>query len=318
MTNDKAKGFSLKWNKSHGVNKPKRKKINKGQLIFYICMMTIPIIFGVFYDVYLKLSTFNFMFKAEDQTSFGFFYINWAFEELLTSGSDMQRALKFFFQIFLIYNFICMPTQVIMSYFFTKKIPGTMFFRILFYTPTLISGVVTTLVFGLMMDGDFGVVPPLLEKLGMSIPLEGLMYSSKTAFTSLMGYEIWISFGVSTLIYTAAINKIPQDLFEVGRLDGAGMLHELLYIVFPMISPILSVGFLQNTTTGFNIYTELLLLTDPTQSGLTTVSYMINEGAKARKYCNSAAIGFVFTLIAIPVISGMRKAFDKLLPDVSV
>lgn len=303
-------------------NRPPKKRLierikkNRQKIIFYAGMMAIPIFFGIFFDIYLKLQTFSFMFRDESQLHFGTYYIQWAFKELFTYQSDMQDALKYFFLIFLVFN-CCMFIQAIMSYFFSKKIPCTMFFRILYYAPNLLSGVITTLVFGVMMDTTFGPFAHILQQLGVTIPLEGLMYSSKTAFGTLMFYEIWISFGVSTLIYTAAINKIPQELFEAGRIDGAGMWSEIIHIVFPMISPILSVGFLQNTTAGFNVYSEILLLTDPSQSGLYTVAYMINEGAKARKYCNAAAQGFVFTLIAIPIITGMRKAFDKFLPDVS-
>lgn len=296
----------------------KKTKFKWKRFWFLFGMMAIPVFFGVIYDVYIKLQTVSFMFKDQAGKSFGFYYITWAFEQLADVNSDVFAALKYFFYIFLIFNFFCMPLQVVMSYFFHKKIPATVFFRVVFYLPTLLSPVITSTVFGVFMDNIYGLVPQILSKMGVHISsAQGLLYSPNTAFSSLIFYELWISLGVSTLIYTAAINKVPAEVFEAARIDGANNAQELFRIVFPMISGILSVGFLSNTIAGFNIYSEILLLTDPAQSKLYTVAYIITERAKARQYFASAGIGFVFTIFAIPLIGGFRWMFDKILPDVS-
>lgn len=294
-----------------------KKKRNWQTSVFLFCMMAIPFFFGVIFDIYMKLQTVSFMFRDETGTKFGFFYINWAFEQLVTPTSGVFYALKHFFLIFLFFNFVCMPLQVGMSYFFVKKIPGTMFYRIIFYAPNLISQVITAIVFRTMMDSTYGPVTEILRVVGVQVPTLGWFNAPDTAFPALMFYYLWISFGTSTMIYTAAINKLPPEIFEAGRLDGVSMWRELIYIVFPMISPILSVGFLSNTTAGFNIYAEVLLFTDPSLSNLYTVAYLITEGARKRDYYHAAGIGFVFTLIAVPIVSGLRWAFDKFLPDVS-
>lgn len=295
------------------------KKIFRWKRFLFLCgMMAIPVFFGICYDLFIKLQTVSFMFRDQTGKTFGFYYISWAFEQLADVDSDVFAALKYFFYIFLIFNFVCMPLQVVMSYFFHKKVPATGFFRVVFYLPTLLSPVITSTVFGVFMDNIYGLVPKFLSQLGVQISsAQGLLYSPDTAFPSLIFYEIWISLGVSTLIYTAAINKVPAEVFEAARIDGANNAQELFRIVFPMISGILSVGFLSNTIAGFNIYSEILLLTDPAQSKLYTVAYLITERAKSRQYFASAGIGFVFTIFAIPVIGGLRKLFDKILPDVS-
>ena len=85
-----------------------------------------------------------------------------------------------------------------------------------------------------------------------------------------------------------------------------------------MSCQMLSVFFLGNMLSGFSIYTEILLLTDPAQSNVYSFAYLITQGSIAGQYYRSASIGFICTVIAIPVVAIVRWAADRFLPDTSV
>ena len=295
----------------------RKKKKKWGRIVFLCVMMLIPVLEGIVWDVYLKVSTVKLMFTNATGTGPGVYWIKWAFSEMITAGSQSLYAIRNYVIIVLVFNFICLPIQCMISYFFFRGVPFTKALRILCYMPCLFSVTVTCLVFGMMLDNTMGPVTEILRRIGVSIPNEGLMYSPKTAMPWMFVYFVWATFGSPTIMMTAAMLRLPQDVIESARLDTNSMWIECWRIVLPMVSPILSVMLLSNITTGFGIYGQIVMLTDPTQSKLYTVSYVITESVRAGRYQEAAGRGFIFTLIAIPIIVGSRQLLLKIFPDVS-
>lgn len=297
--------------------KIRKKRMHWKTVVFLVCMMFIPVVFSVIYDLYLKAATIKLMFSNQYATGFGFYWVKWAFTEAVTPGSQTFIAIKNIFVICIVFNCLGLPLQIIISYFFMKKVPGTRLFRTLFYMPTLFSAVITSLVFGFMFDNTVGPLVPILKQLGFTIPDRGLFFDSETALPMIFVYMFWLTVGCAAYMLTAAMMKTPDSVLEAGRLDGVTNFQELIHIVIPMVSPTLSVLVLSNVMAGFSIYAEILLLTKPDQSETYTVAYLITESAKNGRYTESAGRGFIFTLIAIPMCLGVRRFFDKVLPDVT-
>ena len=297
----------------------RRKKHRKSwkEIVFIICMMAVPVLIGVVYDMYIKVETIRLMFSDKYGTGFGFYWIEWALKEAVTPGSQTFIAIKNVFSIIIVFNGLGVPLHIVIAYFFFKKAPFTNLFRTLFYIPALFSPVVMSLAFGFMFDNTIGPITPMLRTLGFQIPLEGLFFSPDTAMPMIYVYIFWHTLGNSSFMVTVAMLKVPDSITEAARLEGISNFKELIYICVPMISPVLSVIFLTNVTIGFSLYAEILLLTDPGQSHVYTVAYLITEAAKNGKYFESAGRGFVFTVLAIPLVVLTRWAFGKFLPDVS-
>ena len=295
----------------------KKKKMKKSTKLFLILMMFVPFLIGVGYDFFMKIETVRLMFSDQYGTGFGLYWINLAFQELCDPNSYLLSSIIMIFKVFFVFNFIGVPMQLIISFFFYKKVTFTNGFRIIYYLPNLITPVITCLIFRTMFDTNIGPISAILVKAGMEIPFEGLFFSPNSAFTMIMIYTFWIGTGASTLHYTAAMLRIPSELRDAIRLDGVGYTREFIQFVIPMISPILSVMILSNCTAGFGLYGEVLMLTNPSISKVYTVSYLISEGAKSGRYFEAAGRGAIVTLIAIPIVLGVRWFFGKILPDVS-
>lgn len=304
--------------------KKKWKKLWKGKYgnrlstkIFLILMMFIPFLDGVVYDLYLKASTIKMMFSDKYGTGFGFYWIQQAFQELTWSGSPMIISIKNLFLIMIIFNAIGLPLNILMSFFFYKNVPYTKTLRTIYYLPNLVGAVIITLLFRTMIDVNLGPIGALFQRMGMDIPLEGLLFSPDTAFTTVMCYEFWWTAGAATLLPTASMLKIPESIQDAMRIDGVPWRKELFQVVVPLISPILSVMFLSNVTIGFGMHGQVLMLTNPSLSQFYTIGYILTEGALSGKYFEAAGRGFIVTCIAIPLVCGTRWAFGKFLPDVT-
>ena len=312
------KGKKMKSKTINGTIKLNKSRKNWHEVVFLIIMMAVPVLYGIVYNLYLKFATIRLMFSDKYGTGFGFYWVSWAIREAFTPNSPTIIALKNAFAIMIVFNGLGIPLQIVIAYFFFKKAPMTNLFRTLFYIPSLFSAVILSLVFGFMFDNTIGPITMLLRNLGVEIPLEGLFFAPDTAMPMIFVYIFWYTVGNAAFMITVAMLKIPESITEAARIEGISNFKELIYICVPMVSPVLSVMILTNVTLGFSIYAEVLLLTDPGQSHVYTVAYLINESAKQGKYFESAGRGFVFTVVAIPLVVFVRWFFGKFLPDVSV
>ena len=301
--------------------KKKKFALTQGpQAKFFVAVfMFVPFLIGIVWDIFGKFATISLMFRDQYGTGFGFYWISWAFRELFSTESHVFVSLTVGAKVVAMNLFIFTPLQFVMAFFFSRKMPFERVLRTIFFLPTIISQIVTVAIFQLMFDNSFG---PLLDVArlftGGELPLEGLLYNQDTAFTMILIYMAWVGLGAPVIILTATLNKVPDELYEASRLEGISMWGEFIYIAVPMSSQMLSVYFLNNMLSGFSIYTEILLLTDPTQSNVYSFAYLITQGSIAGQYYRSASIGFICTIIAIPVVAVIRWAADRFLPDTSV
>jgi ABC-type sugar transport system permease subunit len=130
-----------------------------------------------------------------------------------------------------------------------------------------------------------------------------------------MGYCLWVGTGYNILIMGGAMANLPEEVMEYSRLEGVGYFHELFKVVIPMIWPTISVGILTSVTTMFTLFIQVELLTENggTFHQSTTIGFMINSIVKGGTDLEWAStLGICFTVVAIPIIIGVRKATEKI------
>ena len=131
-----------------------------------------------------------------------------------------------------------MPLYIIFSYLLFKKCIGHKGIRALMMIPQVISGMVIALMFKKFVDN---ALPDIAKQaFGMAdFPL--LLSDPDYAFGTSLFYMIWISFAVSLVVYSNAMNEIPEEVIESAKIDGVdNMFTELFYIILPLIHPTLT------------------------------------------------------------------------------
>ena len=113
----------------------------------------------------------------------------------------------------------------ILALLFTRDLPGTNFFRTVFFMPNLIGGIVLGYIWQVIING-------VLYKYGYSIT------SNPTyGFWGLVILMHWQLIGYMMIIYIAGIQNIPSDIMEAARVDGAGAFTVLTRITIPSVMP---------------------------------------------------------------------------------
>ena len=103
---------------------------------------------------------------------------------------------------------------------------------------------------------------PLLSQLFMTIPEPTRwLEDSGTAMMSCVIPMIWAGMGPGCLIYLAALKSIPDDLYEAADIDGATFIDKILFIVFPMMKPLLIINFIGVFIASWNAEANILAMT---------------------------------------------------------
>lgn len=115
------------------------------------------------------------------------------------------------------------------------KLPGQRFFRTAIYLPTLISGVVMSMLWLWLLNPQFGVINYLLHAV-FHIQGPQWVYSATWVMPALIIMSLW-GIGYNMVLYLAALQGVPSSLYEAARMDGASKWREFWHITLPMVSP---------------------------------------------------------------------------------
>ncbi len=137
----------------------------------------------------------------------------------------------------------------ILALLFTRDLPGTNFFRTVFFMPNLIGGIVLGYIWQVIING-------VLYRYGYSIT------SNPTyGFWGLVILMHWQLIGYMMIIYIAGIQNIPSDIMEAARVDGAGAFTVLTKITIPSVMPSVTICLFLTITNSFKLFDQNLALT---------------------------------------------------------
>ena len=136
------------------------------------------------------------------------------------------------------------------------------------------------------------------------------------AMTAVVAYCIWTGLSVNLVLFNGAMERVPIEIIEAVQLDGAGVWRELFNIILPMIWPTIST-LLVTTTSGLFMASGPLLLLTGGAYGTNTISFWISQQVQAQVApYYPATVGFIFTLVGVPIVLGVKKLTEKVFTEV--
>ncbi|WP_377272462.1 carbohydrate ABC transporter permease [Peterkaempfera sp. SMS 1(5)a] len=183
------------------------------------------------------------------------------------------------------------------------------YLRILVYLPVMMPPVASVLLFKYFYDPDFGLFNHILAF--FHLPTSAWLNSTSTAMLSVVIASTWMNMGGATLIYLAALQTIPGELYEAAELDGAGLLRKIWHVTIPQTRLILSLLLLLQIVATMQVFVEPFLLTggNGPQGSTTTVVYLVYQYAfNFNNYGSASALGLVMLL----VLAGFSAVYVRL------
>ncbi len=293
--------------------KTPRKKVGRLQKdeIALICIAVIPqlILAAVFY-FYVNLSSFALSFQLPNG-EWSLFTIKEAWRSIINGGSTIGIGIRNT-MLFFVKDQLMLVFQLGVAYFFYKKLKFSFGFQIIFYLPGIISGVAITTMFSnfIRVSGPLGKI---LTTLGVE-KVPSLLADSRYATWTIMFYTIWTGWAGNMLLFNGALARVPIEILESARLDGIGSGREFVQIIFPLIWPTFSTLLILGLTGILGAGGPVLLFTKGSYDTW-TIGYWMFDKIKFQgrgAYNEVSATGLIFTLIAAPIILGLRKLIEKI------
>jgi multiple sugar transport system permease protein len=153
------------------------------------------------------------------------------------------------------------------------------FFRVTVYLPVMLPPIVSVMLWQYFYDPGQGLFNTVLR--GVHLPTSQWIQSPRTAMISLVLVSTWANMGGATLMYLAALQSIPGELFEAAELDGAGVWARLRSVTLPQMRFILLVLLLLQVIATMQVFVEPFQLTGFTDPSTITVMTLVYRYAFA-------------------------------------
>jgi multiple sugar transport system permease protein len=206
---------------------------------------------------------------------------------------------------------ISLPLGIIVALLLNQQIMAKGVYRTLWYIPTVTSAAIISQIVIVFMAPYGGVFNIIVKSLGFK-PI--IWQTNIFALRSIIvGYTVWKGVGATILLYLAALQGIPKELYEAAKVDGAGPLQGFWYITVPMLSNMTTFVFVTGIIAGFQIFEPIQLISrgGPFNSTNVVLNQIYNDAFKNLGFgiaTASATIMALFLLFAsIISMRAMRR-----------
>lgn len=260
-------------------------------IILYTCFLAIPILIALglsFVDwngigtmTYVGLGNFTKIFKDR------IFGISVANTVIIT----------------VVQTLLCNILGLAMAMLVNRSDRLTAAFRALYFIPYVLGGVAIAFVWKIIFAYN-GVLNMILSAVGLDQLVTAFTATRFGALACIIVVGTWSSLGYYMMIYLAALQSVPQDLYEAATVDGASGWSKFRYITLPMITSGTMISVLMSLINGLKAYDLVKIMTDGGPGNLTqTIVYsIVRYGFSNNKMGYASALGVVL-FVAISAFS---------------
>ena len=190
------------------------------------------------------------------------------------------------------------------------NVRGQAFYRTLFYIPSIVPVVASSLIFVWVFEPSFGIVNSLLSDAHVNGP--GWFFSITWSKPTFILLGLW-GLGQPMVIYLAALQGVPKEMYEVADLEGVGHWGRLRHITIPMISPVILFNVVLSLVLSIQYFTQAQVIENPPGSpGTSTmfyVTYYYQQAFQDLHLGYASAMAFLlFILVLIVTVLLLRSS----------
>jgi multiple sugar transport system permease protein len=212
------------------------------------------------------------------------------------------------------YVAIVVPTQTVLALVLAvtlnSGIRGKNWWRILYFLPTVTSSAVLTLIFMWIYNTD-GLLNDFLATVGL--PRYNWLGDPSVALKGIMIMNIWSTAPFYMVIYLAALQDIPQSLYEAAELDGANSWQQFIHVTIPLLQPVTFFVIAIGVIGTFQLFDQSYIFSGgtggPNNATLTVVLLIYQAVFRNLQMGYAAAIAFLLAAVIIAITLIQRRLF---------
>lgn len=217
----------------------------------------------------------------------------------------------------IVYTLVTVPAQMMLGLFVAMLINSIthakIFFRVAYYLPVITSWVIASLVFKYVFNTEGMLNYFLTNVVHVTSQNVHWLDSRWGGMTVAMLLGIWKGIGWNMVVFLAALQQVPQDLYEAAEIDGCGAWKKFLSVTLPGIRGTVLFVLIELTIGGFNVFTSIKMITGgkPAHQTDTLLTWMYYKAFSTGKFGYAAALSFVMALtlglLAIVQFRAMKR-----------
>ena len=270
---------------------------NQRLLIPYIFIAPNVVVFAVFMFVPILLA---FYISLNEWTLIGFpTFVGFGNYLDMLEDSEFLRA----FYNTGVYTLGTVPTSIalglVVALGLNRKLPGRTLLRSIFFVPVIISLVAVALIAAWIFNDNYGIINAALSAVGIGdVPW---LSSARWAMISLIIATLWIRLGFNMVIYLAALQSIPTELYDAARVDGASGWRRFRHITWPLLGPTTFLLVIINIIYSLHVFDLIYVMTGggPGFSTTVLVQYIYQMAFTEGQMGYASAIGVVLYLLLL-------------------
>jgi len=193
-----------------------------------------------------------------------------------------------------------MPFAILLAILLTGNIKGKSFFRTIFFAPQIISTVAAGYLFYYMYEPTFGLLNQTLRSLGLGSLARGWLGEPELALYSVLFVISWRFVGFYMVLFMAAIEGIPTELFEAARIDGCTKWQVIRKVTLPLLSGALKTACVLSIVGSIKYFDLIWIMTagGPAHASELIATYMYKKTFLSWEMGYGSALAFTLFLIA--------------------
>lgn len=197
-----------------------------------------------------------------------------------------------------------------------SKVKGVGVFRVIYFLPFVIPSFACASIFKGLFDPNVGIINTFLRDIGVT-NVPGWFQDENLALFSMIIMSVW-GFGMQMLIFLAALQNVPRELYEAARVDGCNAWHRFWHITMPAIAPMLYLNIMLTTINGMKTFSTGYLiggLYGTPNSSTLTIAVLIyrtaftNIGGYRIGYASAMAWIFSVIIMVVTIIETILSKF---------
>jgi multiple sugar transport system permease protein len=183
-------------------------------------------------------------------------------------------------------------------------------FRTALFAPVVTTIVAVAVIWMFLLHTRYGLINYGLTLIGL--PGVDWLGDPRWSMPAIALFSIWKNFGYNMVIFLAALQSIPNDLYEAARIDGAGNTQQFRHVTLPSLAPTLLLVSVLTIAGYFQLFAEPYVMTQggPMQSTTSVLYFMYEEGFKWWNLGSASAVAFILFFITF-VITRVQLALAR-------
>lgn len=236
----------------------KKRRISSEALWGMICVS--PAVLGfLIWDVGPMVSSMVLSFSDWSVTGSASWVGTANYREILANDDLFRQSAR----VTITFALVSVPLQIVvaiaLALLLNEKVKGLALFRTIFYVPSTVPLIASSVLWLWMYNPDFGLFNAVLDRFG--IPAQQWIYASDSVLMSLIVMSVW-SVGPMMIIFLAGLTAIPQHLYDAVSVDGGNVLNRLWNVTIPMLTPTILFNLVLSVIGSLQTFTQAYVMTD--------------------------------------------------------